>query len=364
MLKYKSIILSVILLFAGLIICFNIPLEQSNIYVDKNQYFAFTIPNNWSINNIPNETIRSKVVIRHSSHNILIRILAEPTNNNFSFDELYTQNVYKQIQLQEKYPDGKYELKKGNLGKQKVLIHRNTYFNGDEHEVYSFVENGIVYTVAYNAATLDEFTSQHSTFDELLRTFLPLPKGKTFSKEDIKRSILSKEIRIKELEAEIAKEYDVSERNPDDQYGGWQNIHDANYHFMIKIPPSWVVRKSKSTDIIFKAVSETDSEFAMVTIIEDASDKKEFDKNDLDLLRLYYKKTYNINALVKMETINGVNSIFVQYSMPVMGLQKSSLTANVLTNNKMYTIEASCDESQYLNYKSMFDQILKSFRIE
>ena len=174
--------------------------SQSAIYSDKNQYFVVLPPKGWEKEEYPNETIRSKVAFHHPSMSILIRVTAEPTvGKDFSFDDLYTQHKVRQKQMRDLMQGGNYEMKISRLGDLRAVLHRNSYPNGDEHEMLSVVENGIIYTIGLNAASVEELNGGRNAFEAFLNSFTPLSKGKTFSKSEINAGLVAKFRRLAEL---------------------------------------------------------------------------------------------------------------------------------------------------------------------
>jgi len=101
--------------------------------------------------------------------------------------------------MRKRFPGGKYEMKEGTMGDLRAVFHRNTYSNGDEHEMLSSVDNGIIYTIGLNAASLQELNKGHQAFEAFLTSFTPLSKGKIFSQAEIKASLVSKSHRLAEL---------------------------------------------------------------------------------------------------------------------------------------------------------------------
>jgi len=355
---------------------------QSKIYTDNNQYFAVIPPQGWATEDNPSETIRSKVTFRHPSLNLLIRVTAEPTlSTDFTFDDLYSQHKVRQAQMREKYPGGNYQMKPGSLGELRAVVHRNSYPNGDEHEMLSAVDNGIIYTIGLNAASLKEFNTGRKPFEGFLRSFVTLSKRKSFSDAEIKASLVAKYRRLAELSNLQGKTSEalefinqglaldpsnaelkamVAETQPTTQSGEGTPYKDTKYGFSIVFPP-WEHKPSVSDDVIAKVVYKTSTEFAMMTVtVEDVPEGSFISDSYLEQLKNSLRKKGLSYDDAGIESISGEQSVWLKQTIKAISM--TSISYSFIKGNKLFTIHASSDPSQFTKFEKVFKKSIRSFR--
>jgi hypothetical protein len=360
-------------------------LTQPKIYTDNNQYFAAIPPQGWQKEENPSETIRSKVVFRHPSLNLLIRVTAEPAvRKDFTFDDLYAQHQIRQGQMRDRFPRGKYEMQSGSLGELKAVIHRNSYSNGEEHDMLTVVDNGIIYTIGLNAESLEELNSGRRAFEAFKNSFVTLSKRKTFTGPEIKASLVAKNLRLAELSNQQGKNDEaiqfikqglalepsnvdlkalLAEIQPQTQMTGGRTYYNAKYKFSMVLPTGWVEKSSNSPGMVVKVVHRTESEFAMLNItVEEVTSGSITARSYLAQLegaRRDNKMSYDDAGI---ERINGEDAVWIRQTMERISM--TSLSYNFIRGNKLFTVHASSDPSQFDKFEGIFKTSIATFRFD
>lgn len=136
--------------------------------------------------------------------------------------------------------------------------------------------------------------------------------------------------------------------------------------FTINMPKGWAVEKNVSKETIISATCLKNASRIIVDV-SDLSELSTFDEyvvSHIDAInRLYGQNLKKSDNIVDMK-INGQSAKMISYCISMPSVKNQNFICYVLNKNKVYCINGGFVGSPSSDYKSLYDQVLQSFKFE
>lgn len=161
-------------------------------YEDKNGYFVAFPPCDWTQQDYPEETVRSKVAFQ--SGDVIIRVIAGPLPSGINtLDDLYSQ-----VQEQLSGVQNIKSLQKTRRGCQEAVVARIDTRNagGATQEIVQYANTTLWFSIALNCPSLTSLDNNKQLFDSFLQTFLMFESREKFTEQQKEAAQAAKYVRL------------------------------------------------------------------------------------------------------------------------------------------------------------------------